>query len=347
MVLGLPADQRPTAPDLAFIPFPKAYEYDFKPVPAVLERLARARLELPRIRSHQLLDQLFADRIPALDYLSAALNLGAEVTPARRQELIARERAVDREPVEAAMLYDRIATLNVQLNEAEGFASSTEGVHRFSVLDLDGDGQADLILIPVLYYGPTAGLRFIGRERGRFVYLGEQSGDIRRIDETAASIVLRYQVNVLEPSEAGITLNLGYDRRRSSWTVTRQLLAQQTELPSRLSDPSPWRTSGASELRTGPRADEGAPPADGGGAVTATLRGNVVARFPAKARCLALATQGEWAFVAFLPDAKPVESSFHHALDKALDRTRTEQGAAPLPSYLCGWIRRATLEKTR
>ncbi len=344
--LLIPTSARNTAvPDLAFIPYPRSGDVDLKPVPAVLQRIARARLKLSAGQSRLLLQQLFDDRIPALDYITAALNLDAEVTPARRQELIAREKSVDRDPGDTTMICDRIAALDVQKNELEGNPSFTEGLYRFSVLDVDApSGRADLILIPAMYFGPSAGLKFYGRGRERFEYLGEQSGDIRRIDETPSSTVFRFQVNILDPSETGIVLNFAFDRSRRSWMVTRQYYAQQTEMPGPFSLPAASRTVRVTELRTGPGADDGPGRTDRDEEmVTTTLRGNVVARFPANAGCLLLAAKREWAFCAFLPEAKPLECSLYHDLDHTLDRTRKQIGAPPLPSYICGWVRRDAL----
>jgi hypothetical protein len=346
--LGAVVGQNPPAPDLAYIAYPKYGETDFTPVPAVLKRIDRARMKLTAVQSRLLLEQLFKDRIPGIDYIAAALNLGAEVTPEQKTELIAREKAVNRDPEDTAAVCERIATMNVPKNEMEGYPSFTEGLYRFSVLDLDGDGRADLILISAMYFGPSAGLKFYGREGDRFVYLGEHSGDIRRIDEAGSSIVFRFQVNILDPSETGVMLNIGFDRSRASWTVTRQFYAQQTELFGRMSPPRASRTIRACELRTAPRVvDVTPPPSPDGGEVTVTLKGNVVARFAAGADCFILAVRGEWIFAAFRPEAKPVESSLSHGLDHTLDRARKEIGASPIPGYICGWVRSDALEKAR
>jgi hypothetical protein len=343
------AGQSPATPDLAFIPYTKYAAWDFKPVPAVLKRIAQARLKMSSTESRRLLQQLFDDRIPALDYISAALNLGVEVTPAQRQELIAREKGVDRDPADTAEICGRIADLNVQKNELEGYPSFTEGLYRFSVLGLEApSGRADLILIPRMYFGPSPGLRFFGREGDHFVYLGEHSGDIRRIDEDRTAIVLRFMVNILDPSETGIVFNFRFDRRGRSWTITKQYYAQQTEIPVRLSAATASQTVRESELRTGPHVDDGLPRTDHDqDVVTTTLKGNIVARFPEGAACLVLAAKGEWAFVAFTPASAPRESSLYHDLDHTLEQTRKELGVSPLRPYLCGWIRREALEPRR
>ena len=342
------AGQNPAAPDLASIAYPKYGETDFAPVPAVLKRIDRARMKLSAGQSRILLEQLFKDRIPGIDYITAALNLGGEVTPEQKTELIAREKAVNRDPEDTAGICERIATMNVPKNEMEGYPDFTEGLYKFSVLDLDGDGRADLILISAMYFGPSAGLKFYGREGNRFVYLGEHSGAIRRIDESGSSIVFRFQVNILDPAETGVLLNIGFARSRSSWTVTRQYYAQQTELFGLKSPPRASRTIRACEMRTSPRVvDVTPPPAPDGSEVTLTLKGNVVARFAAGADCFILAVRGEWVFAAFRPEVKPVESSLSHGLDRTLDRTRKEIGAAPLPGYYCGWVRGDALEQAR
>ena len=346
--LGLAAGQRPASPDLAFMAYPKYGDSDFKPVPAVLKRIDRARMKLSAEKSRLLLEQLFKDRIPALDYIAATLNLGGEVTAEQKSELIAREKALNRDPEDTAGICERIATMNVPKNEMEGYPFFTEGLYRFSVLDLDGDGRADLILIPAMYFGPSAGLKFYGREGNRFVYLGEHSGDIRRIEEGGSSIVFRFQVNILDPAETGVLLNFGFDRSRVSWTMTRQYYAQQTELPGRISPPRPSRTIRPCELRTGPAVNDGPARTDRDeNVVTVTLQGNVAARFASGADCLILAVRGEWVFAAFLPEAKPVESSLSHGLDHTLDRVRKEIGAAPIPGYICGWVRSGDLEQGR
>jgi hypothetical protein len=342
------AGQSPATPDLAFIPYPAYGNADFNPVPAVLKRIVQARLKMSSTQSRNLLQELFNDRIPALDYISAALNLGAEVTPAQRQELIAREKTVNRDPADTAEICDRIADLNVQKNAVEGYPSFAEGIFQFSVLDLDGDGRADLILIPAMYFGPSAGLKFYGRGPERFEYLGEHSGDIRRIDEDRTAIVLRFMVNILDSTETGAVLNFHFDRRGRSWAVTKQYYAQQTEIPARFSAPTASRTVRESELRTGPRVDDGPPRTDRDqNVVTTTLKGNIVARFSEGAGCLILAAKGEWAFVAFTPDSPARECSLYHDLDHSLEQTRKELGVFPLRPYLCGWIRREALETRR
>jgi hypothetical protein len=325
----------PPAPNLAYVAYPKYGDADFTPVPAVLKRIDRARMTLSASQSRLLLEQLFRDRIPGIDYIAAALNLGSEVTAAQKAELIVREQSLKRDPRDTAAICERIETMNVPKNEMEGYPAFTEGLYRFSVLDLDGDGRADLILVSAMYFGPSAGLKFYGREGDRFVYLAEQSGDIRRIDESGSKIVFRFQVNILDPAETGVLLNIGFDRTRSSWTVTRQYYAQQTELFGRMSPPRFFKARRACALRTAPRVVE----------VTVTLKGNTVARFAAGADCLILAVRDEWVFAAF--EAKPLESSLVHGLDRTLDRTRGELGVPPIPSTVCGWVRFADLEPAR
>jgi hypothetical protein len=336
--------QRPPAPDLAFISYEAYGAAEFKAAPGVVARLTRARMKMGPAQSRAFLERLFDDRIPGLAYIAAALNLGLPVPAERQQALIAREKTIARHPDETADICERISTLNVQRNELDGYPFFTKGLYRFWVLDLNGDGKADLMLVPRMYYGPSAGLAFYGREGDRFVYLGEHSGEISRIDEGPAMTVLRFRVNILDPSETGVIVNLGFDRRRQSWTLTRQRYAQQTEFPARFSSPVASITARECELRTGPRADDGPPRTDRDDPVaTITLKGNIVARVPTGAACDIRGVRGDWAFVAFRPDTRPLETSLGHDLDHSLDRVRAEAGAAPLPTWVCGWVRRDAL----
>jgi len=341
--LQLPAmGQAPTVPDLAFIPY---RQFDSRPVPSVMNFIARAKMKMTPAANRDLLRRLFEDRIPALDYITAALNLGLDVSPAQRAELIARETAKSPDPGQLAELRETILSLNVQKNELEGYPDFTEGLYRFTVLDLDGDGRADLILIPRMYFGPSAGMKFYGREQDRFVYLGEQTGDIRRIDTPPGKIIFRYVVNILDPTETGSILNYVWDRATRTWTVTKQYYAQQTEIPSRLQPPRAVVKVGEAALRTGPRADDGPPRTDRDeNVVTTTLQGNIVARLAANAKGFVYEVREGWAFAAFASDPPPLKSSLYHDLDHSLEAERKANGAPVLKPYLCGWVRTEFLD---
>jgi hypothetical protein len=339
------AGQSQAVPDLAFIPY---REFDPHPVPSVMNFITRAKMKLAPAVKRDLLRRLFEDRIPAIDYITAALNLGLDVSLAQREELVAREAAKSQDPEELAILKEKILGLYVQKNELEGYPDYTEGLYQFAVLDLDGDGRADLLLIPYMYFGPSAGVKFYGRDQARFVYLGEQTGDIRRIDTPPGRVVFRYVVNILDSTETGMILNYGWDRATRTWTVTKQYYAQQTEIPGRFQAPQAVKTAREAVLRTGPRADDGPPRTEHDeNIVTTTLQGNIVARLAGNVKGFVYAVREGWAFAAFASDPPPLESSLYHDLDNSLDADRKANGAPLLKPYLCGWVRTEFLEGLR
>jgi hypothetical protein len=343
-LLGGAESQVPVSPDLAFVRYPKYGETNFDPPPTVLRRIEKAGLKMSAARAKELLQRLLEDRMPASDLLDFARGLRLDVSPAQRQELISREKAASQDPETMAMIVGEVASYDVAIEAVV----SENPLYRVRVLDWSASGQADLVLIPDVYYGPSNGFKFYGRRGDHIEYLGEHSGDIRRIDENPSKVLLRLLVSILDPSETGVLLNIRFDRRQPSWAMTREYYAQQTEIPARPGAPRAMKTLRAAELRTGPRADDG--PAHIGTDdhfQTTTLKGNIVARIPTSAAGFVYALSGEWAFAAFGPGMTPLETSLYHDLDHTLDMKRAARGASPIPTYLCGWVRRDALAMGR
>src|SRR5262249_49949006 len=154
--------------------------------------------------------------------------------------------------------------------------------------DLDGDGQADLIVFNQVYFGPSAGLIFYGRTTNGWDYLFDCSGALAKIERVNDKLYFRFVVTIIDTSESEILASVVYDFKSKTCSLESKLYyAQQTRYP-KISDPAkPFELDASAVLRFSPTINNKENPKDANGndqyTTTRTLYGNVVAKFPKSA----------------------------------------------------------------
>lgn len=221
-------------------------------------------------------------------------------------------------------------------SDPEPAADEDLGDGKRRAYDLDGDGTVDLLAVSQVMYGPSQGWVVSTREGTQLEERFAISGGWADEREDAGAVALRFEANILAPGEARYSILLRYDRAAQRWDApVRAYVAQETTPPATRGPYTRFTTPGPATLRATPAVDDS--PAknldelEDGFSHTQMLSGNVVARMPAGARGLVLATRGEWSYVAFDPAVAPVKSSLAHGM--------AGEGAG----WLCGWTRSSEL----
>jgi hypothetical protein len=222
------------------------------------------------------------------------------------------------------------------------------GEYAFRCLDFNSDQVTDMILFNQVYFGPSPGLVFYGRQGDLYKYLFDCSGGIYSFEKKNNKIYLRFVVYIIESSETEILANMVFDLNTGNAGIESKIYyASQTEIPEKQDAPASFVVSDSVYLRTAPKKNDkinkDALFYDGKyiyAQETGTLFGNVVAVFPENAGGYVLASTKKWAFVIFDSKTPFLRSSLYHGLDNNYydrDRQVTIQCVIPM-QYWCGWI---------
>ena len=208
----------------------------------------------------------------------------------------------------------------------------------YYLLDLNKDGEIDLILIANGYFGPTPGFIFLGRDGGRFRYLFDNSGRIVRIEHSGKMTAVRYAYFIIDPSECNVLQTILVDHKTGRGVLgAHQYIASQTASPGRFTSEERKSFAGPVLLRHSAPFSPPVKQMQG----THVMRGDIIAKFPAT-EAVVLKRKSGWAFVAISVNRAGVETSMHHGMDKVqfdYDKKRTKFPLSRITTWLCGWVR--------
>jgi hypothetical protein len=216
--------------------------------------------------------------------------------------------------------------------------------------DLDRDGNIDLLAFPQVMYGPSAGWVVHAVEHGVPRRLFGISGDWADVRVDKGAVALRFEASILAPGEARFSTTLRF--AKGAWDPPiKSYAAMQGKIPAPHPPYASFTTRGPAVLRATPEVnDKPNPsepdPADESLEHTTTLRGNVLATYPAGARGTIVASEGAWRYVAFDPATRPTETTLSHGMDEVGDG---DDGPDTAPNtllsraWLCGWIAAAEI----
>ncbi len=228
--------------------------------------------------------------------------------------------------------------------------ASRNSIYSFRCLDFDSDGTIDLILFNQVYFGPSAGLVFYGRQDSTYNHLYDCSGSVAAIEKKAGKIYLRYTVSILAQQETEVQATVVFDMKtKSTYLDSKLYFAQQTLIPKQFIKPQLFTTKKSVFLRFSPTENNKANVADEYGTyndvVTHTLFGNAVGEFIKESEGYIMAYQKEWAFVAFNSKVEYKQMSLAHGLEP--NKTVSDNVYQPIlhpKLYFCGWVEKKYLK---
>jgi hypothetical protein len=238
----------------------------------------------------------------------------------------------------------------------EDSRSNTEEGASPHYYDVDGDGRFDLFLYPQVYFGPSSGFEVYIRDAAGLRLAFGVPGDWTAVKD-AEHLLLSYDVMIIDDStESSYTHALEYRLADHAWTVLPSTFrAASGKPPAAASMAKHFTLSTATSLRSAPSVDDAPPPPseDGGETPSTTLRGNALADYPAGARGLALAEQGEWIYVGFDPATRPTATSMQHGMadtdvelpdDIDSPAYKAAQHSLRSPAWLLGWVAKSAVK---
>ena len=239
----------------------------------------------------------------------------------------------------------------------ENFKNNAEGIDstfytNLFFLDLDKDTQADIIMIPQIYFGPSLGFFIFGKDGDGYKYLYDNSGFFQQIKKEKEVFILQFQVLIIDNIEPQIIQNIVYSTKDKSYRTGAKLYyATQTALPKIAKKIKGFELKEKTELRFSPMTDDKVIEEKDDYYLTEskTIKGNVIAIFKTKSGGFILAEKGDWAFVVFRPDSNLEESSLAHGMDSSLYFDEETEEMKPDPNYqkpwLVGWLKKDVLIK--
>lgn len=220
-------------------------------------------------------------------------------------------------------------------------------VNSYRCLDFDKDDEIDIILLNQVYFGPSRGIVFFGKQGEIYRYLFDWSGCIFSIENKNGEIAFRYSAYTIDPSETEVYATIVYDfKTKSSCLESKLYFASQTVLPDSMDQPALFEIADSVYLRFSPDKNDTLSGRDSWGDIilTYTIFGNVVAQFPKSASGYVLDIQGEWAFVAFSSKVLFMKSSLHHGMEPGkTDKNWVRTPEIHPAQYWCGWIEKKYL----
>jgi hypothetical protein len=303
-----------------------------------------------------ILAAVFADACGAARPAAPELgNRAAPVVPATQRSL--RELSVDREANDRLLAARAVPTaadrralarviapdggpLLAGLHDAAGSADASAGAVHW--LDADRDGVVDLALVDA-FYDASPGYLVLVREDRRFRRAWSAPGRFIGFEPSGDHVVLRFEVAVVSGGDPRVIRTLDRDPTTRAWHLgPASYLAVQGVVPP-IESCGPIEITTETALRLAPRLDDASLAKRRGEFEgfdeTATLRGDVVADYPAGARGVALAERGEWLFVALAAEPVPVATSLRHDLF-ARSSGNGDVSMPPPHTFYCGWVPR-------
>lgn len=211
----------------------------------------------------------------------------------------------------------------------------TEGKAHF--WDFDKNGMPEIIAIPAIYFGPSEGFRFYAKSKNTWKLLINNSGVVHHFEKKGQNIFIYFVMGVIDPSECDVFYTIHLNLSKQESVCYKAYFSTNTQIPAKLQEPATFALTQIAALRTQPKVDDEPDKQDAEN--TKTLRGNVVAVFPSGAKYWVLATEGEWSFVAFLPQTLPTETSLRHGMDIEYDQEMKPLLPKEKP-YFVGWIKK-------
>lgn len=211
--------------------------------------------------------------------------------------------------------------------------------------DLDGDGTPDIVEKPVKANGQQGVATTIRTKTGLLLVTGTiGASSVAEARRDATGVNVRLEPSYGEAGEARFSRSLRYRFATKDWEAgPSSLIAKQTTLPATPNAPPypKFEVLEVAELRTAPVVE------DAGGAPggTATLHGNVIAEVAIGSTGIAIATRGDWSYVAIAPDTTMRANSLHSqgALGTLNRRATMLERALATPPWTCGWTETAKL----
>jgi hypothetical protein len=309
------------------------------------EHLFKYRLPLSPTKRKRLLQELRDSQIKLIDYFELAKLLEIPIELDEKQKILHHLQAEK----DSFNLETWQEFLNDPNQKSVDYSVGNVVEERFyPIFDFNRDGKVDMIIFPQVYFGPSLGYKMYARQGNKFEYVFDNSGNFSEVKVGKNQTILRFQVMIIESSETEISQTIIFDHLRNQCTAQPKLYyATQTKLPKQLTTPILVSLKQASELRFSPQINN--TPLDTTETVfdtlTRVLKGNIVAEYRANDQAYQLATEGEWALVAFLPRNPPIRTSLRHGLDDSYydDKGNLIQKSRIQP-YLVGWVRKKTLK---
>jgi len=220
---------------------------------------------------------------------------------------------------------------------------------RYWVLDFNQDLKPDIVMLYNTYFGPSPGYYYFFRKaNGTYEYLLDGMGEIYILLSNKRRTVIQHDLGTIESSETEIVRTIDINHQKQTYRLVPKLyFAYETPFPPSINqNPKLVKVKQATALRFSPEIKDSLTKEDKPGEYidnTKTLKGNIVARYQAGAQAYYLATQGNWAFVAFVPN-KRVKTSLRHGMDEYYDKKTGKVKGPRVQPYICGWIPKAAVQ---
>lgn len=238
------------------------------------------------------------------------------------------------------LAYYRAKMLTKEGND-EGYVSYP----RYWVLDLNQDKKPDIVMLYNTYFGPSPGYIYLFRKRnGLYEYMLDGMGEIYIISSNKKRTVIQHDLGQIDNTESEIIRTIDINHQKQTFQLNPKLYyASETVFPKEINkQPRVIKIKRETALRFSPEVlDTIIKKAEPGGYVpesTKTLKGNCIARYKANAQAYLLASQGKWAFVAFLPKTLLIKTSLRHGMDEDFDEKTGKIKGPKVKPYICGWI---------
>ena len=221
---------------------------------------------------------------------------------------------------------------------------------RYWVLDFNQDKKPDIVMLYRTYFGPSPGyLYFFRKANGTYEYLLDGMGDIYILLTNTKRTVIQYNLGTIEDTESEIVRTIDIDHQRQTCRLVPKLyFASETPFPKSINKkPTLIKVRQLTQLRFSPEVKDTLTEKDKPGEYrenTTTLKGNIVARYKVGAQAYHLANQGDWAFVAFLPNNGLIKTSLRHGMDEEYDSKTGKVKGPKVKPYICGWIPKSVFQ---